>query len=1237
MLYSQPYFTFSRLLKFCLSLLIALPVPLVAQDPVTGAFRGTVTDRVTNRPIAGATVEITSALTQASVIIRTDAQGQFYYGLLNPGVYTITISAPGHDAQTLTRTVLATQVNTVIPIPVKLTPTVTPPQPPTVRGVNEKITVTGPAAGAGGKTNPPPPGSAPGDPPALAAEINRTDGRRGGAFTAEAVSTLPLGTTTFTRSFDELALLLPGVALPPETQGSVAGPGVGAGVGSAGQFAVNGLRSRGNNFTVDGSDNNDEDIGVRRQGFFALVPQPIESVQEYQVATLLAPAQYGRNLSAQVNAVSKTGGSAVHGTVYGFLNTRALNSTDFFDTTHREPAVALRSVGGQPVLDCTKPPCEPLSVANNSTGKDPLTFGQAGAVFGAPLVRERLFSFFSYERQVLNARREAHFAVPTVDERGIFGMGATGYFYDPFESFRRKQTVPEFGYPTSLEGDAIFSLFPFPNDPDGVYGAHTFSQELPASARGNIASVRLDGNFDLNGRRQTATARYNFTDDWREIPVTGGALFSTLRPRVRTHNFSSYVNGALGNAWLNQLRFSYGRTRLRFDEARDTTHLRPSRISPNEPFLLNAALRVNNTLPVCLNSDCTRTGPNTGPVLYATATSDVESRIGRVGQVNIAGFSPVGVDVFNFPQRRVNDTYQFADTLSWQVGGGHNPVFGADLRITNLNSFLPRNSRTLLTFNGNPTVIEDRVFTLSPINLAAEGVPSGAFLSLADPQKGQAEIRLRYYQSNFFAQDEWRVRSNFSLSYGLRYEYNTPPAERDNIIERTFTDPILNDPAVSGAQKFIAGRRRIFDPDANNIAPRVGVAYAPAWFGQNRETVIRAGYGLYYDQAIGAVVSQSRNVIPNFLTVNTGGFVETDKFDFFNPSRDGLCFKRDNLVCTDFRPLVQPGTLNTRNSALTINQVLDNFSGSSIFPNAFSFTLPARRFPMPMAHQYAVTVEQQLARGLWASVAYVGTTGRNLLRTATPNLGPNNIVVPLRSSVDENSLVPYFAGVTRAPNFGRPTNGLGAVTLYETTARSRYDALQVQLRGRLTRFDFQFNYTLSKALDDVSDIFDLAGASALPQNSLKPDERGPANFDARHRVAYQITYALPTLSGSPAVGRLFFGGWEILSTGQFQTGQPFTVNSLIDINLDGNLTDRLGSIGRNAFRAGNYLLLNLAVVKNFNLTEQQRVTLRAEFFNFINRANFGVPVRFLEAPGFGQATDTVTPGRRVQFALKYSF
>src|SRR2546425_13049127 len=119
----------------------------------------------------------------------------------------------------------------------------------------------------------------------------------------------------------------------------------GTGVGSAEQFAVNWLRSSSNNFTVDGSDNNNEDIGVRRQGFVALVPQPIESVQEYQIITLLAPAQFGRNIGGQVNAVSKSGGNETHATLYGTFNSSQLNARNFFDTTSGNVTTALRAGG----------------------------------------------------------------------------------------------------------------------------------------------------------------------------------------------------------------------------------------------------------------------------------------------------------------------------------------------------------------------------------------------------------------------------------------------------------------------------------------------------------------------------------------------------------------------------------------------------------------------------------------------------------------------------------------------------------------------------------------------------------------------------------------------------------------------------------------------------------------------------------------------------------------------------
>jgi hypothetical protein len=336
-----------------------------------------------------------------------------------------------------------------------------------------------------------------------------------------------------------------------------------------------------------------------------------------------------------------------------------------------------------------------------------------------------------------------------------------------------------------------------------------------------------------------------------------------------------------------------------------------------------------------------------------------------------------------------------------------------------------------------------------------------------------------------------------------------------------------------------------------------------------------------------------------------------------------------------------------------------------------------------LAHHFSVTFEQQLSQSMVVSAAYVGTRGRNLLRFSSPNLGPNYLIVPLAFDPFGSPLGGgTFLGITLDPGSltsgatltsGRPVNTIGPISLFESTASSDYDALQLQARGRFMRkLQYQIAYTFSKATDDVSDVFDLAGAPALPQNSLTFEgERAPANFDARHRFSYNFLWDLPDFSDHDPFFRQVFGNLQIAGTGRYQTGQPFTVNSIFDVNLDGNLTDRLnstngiqftgdrrqpirlapgtdtfsllapfgtdGRVPRNTFRAGSILELDLAVIKSFEITEQTRLQFRVDFFNFINRANFGIPVRFLEAPGFGQATDTVTPGRRIQFALKFSF
>jgi hypothetical protein len=1230
----------------------------MAQDTVTGAFEGTVTDSQNGALLKDAVVEIINQQTGLTINLRTDNRGRFYQGLLIPGIYKVRVALTGYQTREVSQRLKITYTGEVVPVPVSLDP------------VSPATATATPAAA-------PAPGVEDTD---IRSDMNRVNGTRRGSFSEEEVGSLPLSTHSG-RTFDELTLLLPGIAPPPQTLGSVAGPGVGAGVGSAGQFAVNGLRSRANNFTVDGSDNNDEDIGVRRQGFVSLIAQPIESIKEYQVITLLAPAQFGRNLGAQVNAVSKSGGNQIHGAAYAFFNSSQLNARNFFDTTLGNAVTPLRA-GGEPLSGAGSKPVlldgRQVLVRNQSGGEDSLTLANGGFVLGGPLRRASptgkgasVFYFVSAEGQLVNATKEASFAVPTVEERGIFRSGANGLSVDPFSG----GSVVSF--PTTISGDAIFSLYPFPNNPGGIYGANTLTQTLPAAERGKEVSGKIDANFKFRRRQQGFASRYNFTDDWRDIPVTGGALFSTLRPRVRTQNLSNFLNSELsapGSARqiFNQVRASYGRTRLVFDERRNTEFLLPSRLNSlsKDPrlFLLNAKLRVNDTLPGSTN------------VLYDRFFNfNTEDILGPLGQVKIAGFSPAGVDVFNFPQQRVNNTYQLADNLTIRFGS-HNFAFGADLRRSELNSDLPVNSRPLITFNGAPLLttvgglVQLQGF-VSPIDLVAASAPSGVFQAVT-PGSGSA-ISLRYYQHNYFWQDQWRVRPNLSIDLGARYEYNTPPRELRRRIENTFNDPALS--LVPGLPVFLEGRTSIFDPDRNNIAPRIGIAYSPGLFGRGLTSVFRAGYGIFFDQAIGAVVSQSRNVFPNFLTLNFAGGVPGQGNVGFNISNPTLPFFPCRNAAGDVRffPVTQPGTLNTLNPAVSL-QCLVTINTS--FPGGFGFTLPARKLESPTAHHYAFTFEQQLRTNLVVSVAYVGTQGRHLLRLTTPNLGPNAFLIP--TVINVVNFQPNVAGRAIGPGQridpngsivgGRPVSQAGAVNIYESSANSRYDSLQVQLRGRFPRAaQYQLAYTFSKTTDDVSDVFDLAGAAALPQNSLTfAGERGPANFDARHRLSYNFIYDVPALKSHSRAVRLLAGGLQVAGSGRFQTGQPFTVNSIFDVNLDGNLADRLdtttglvvtgnrrqplivtapnqrtllatigqdGRIGRNTFRAGNLLDLDLSLAKNFAFAAQRKLTLRADIFNFINRANFGIPVRYLGAAGFGQATDTVTPGRRVQLALKYAF
>lgn len=1047
--------------------------------------------------------------------------------------------------------------------------------------------------------------------------VHTKDAALSSNFTLQQMNSLPLGGAGVMRTFDELALLVAGVSPPPYTPG-VRGPGVGFGIGTAGEFSVNGMRARSNNFSIDGSDNNDPDVGVRRQGFVALVPQSIESINDFSIATLLWDAELGRNFGSQVNAVSRYGENEYHGQAYVFFTDSRLNARNAFDYS-----------GGP------------------SGTEDPFTRAQAGLTFGGRIVRNRTQFFSSVERQVINNSTEQHFSTPRSDQRRFLGLSRFIVNLPPGILLGDKYGVLSGVTPL---GRNILSFYPLPNNPGGPYGTNTYTEILPADGRGTVLSFRLTHQVSA---RNALNARYNFTDDDRVLPTVNRAIRSTIGSRSRSHNLSLILDSEITDTLFNQARFSFGQTRLGFPE------------HPDSPFTFSGALTDTVETP---------TGPRT-----------VASSTGPIGELLIEPFSPVGVNAVYFPQQRTNNTFQYADTASRQLQN-HSLKFGADIRRVQLNSLQDRFYRPQVVF-GNGLVRREIPGELlgagsffSGVELAALGQPS-SILQTITAALPDSSIRLRVTEYDVFINDNWRLTSNLTLDFGLRYEYNTAPKDADNRIEDAITVKDLPssgasrfdsqerteafDNAVKAYQAVVDGRTRIYDPDRNNFGPHFGLAWDP-W--KNGKTSIRAGYGIYYDAILGAVVSQSRNVFPREIPVNIiPSFAVADFILLPAPSLLNVSGGMGDAIS-----LITPGTLNRLGGARGdfVALVGDIFLRSR-FGGGLAFTLPDRHLRTPYAQQWHLTVEREVFGDLLIAVSYVGTKGNKLTRLTTPNLGPIvTPTVPLVSSTNPPEFFPNFGG---AIAIKRPNRALGPFQIFDSTASSKYHALRAEARKRYSQgYSFTLAYTFSHAIDDVSDLFPIAGAPVLAQNqSTLVLERADANFDVRHQLATSFIWDLPFFRSATSGARRWLGGWQLAAVFQFHTGQPFTLNLPVDANLDGNLTDRPlsedglvffeghgarrvaispgariedffrigadGFTGRNTARGDGFSNLDIALNKTFRICDNQEIEVRAEIFNSLNRSNFGIPIRTLGAPAFGSAVDTSNPARIIQFALKYRF
>ena len=566
--------------------------------------------------------------------------------------------------------------------------------------------------------------------------------------------------------------------------------------------------------------------------------------------------------------------------------------------------------------------------------------------------------------------------------------------------------------------------------------------------------------------------------------------------------------------------------------------------------------------------------------------------------ITITGFSPLG-DEGNNPQNSVTNVYQFLNNASY-VSGDHLIKFGVDLRFSQQNAFRDVESRGRLQFSPFGQITGNALGDL------LLGFPLLTSVARVDnPQ----QIRTESY--NFFINDSYRVTRRLTLTGGLRYEYNSPPVDAEDraniydVVSRSLVPVGTNGVPRSG-----------FEADKNNFAPRVGFAWSVS-----EKTVLRGGYGIYYDQS---------------------PLAPAEALYFNSPFFDNNIF------------FSLPGL------PLTLNDP---------FPAFFPFPLPdsalaiQRDLRTGYMQHWNFNVERQLGNSSVIEVAYVGSKGTKLLTARDINQPQPSVLPP---------------GLPFVP---RPDPRFDDIDLLESRANSNYNALQARFQQRLARgFSGLVSYTWSKSIDDASNFFSSAGDPNFPQNSYNvAAERGRSNFDVSHRLSASYAYALPFGRGRQYLAddgwlSTVLSGWETFGIVTLQSGRPFTVALLSEIDNSGTgrsilgfgANDRpnlisnpelsnattlqwfntaafafpvpgtFGNAGRNILEGPGFQNVNASLVKNTALSERVNLQFRAEAFNLFNHPNLNLPDNFLGSPTFGRITSARDP-RHIQFGLKLLF
>jgi Carboxypeptidase regulatory-like domain/TonB dependent receptor len=767
---------------------------------------------------------------------------------------------------------------------------------------------------------------------------------------------------------------------------------------------------------------------------------------------------------------------------------------------------------------------------------------QTGGSVGGPLVRSKAFFFADYEA---TRRREGITrltTVPTLAERaGDFSQSIFPLPRNPLTG-QPLPFIPSFAqHPV---GRSLVNLYPEPNRASPT--ANFVSSPIERDDTHQF-DVRVDRAWAAGGE---LTFRYSFSDRDLFEPFTGPSQaavpgYGDEVPR-RAQSFLANDSRAWRRSWHNDARF--------------------------------AATRVSSAV----NQEGQGVSLNRQVGLPDLSN---DPRDWGLSYISVLGYSPLGHEINN-PQESTTTTLQLADTVTW-ARGAHLIRFGGDVRTISQDAFRDVLSRGQLIFTGQITNN-----SLADLLLGLPVVTVGARLD--NPQ------HLRTHTWSLFAQDSWQLRANVTLDAGLRYEVIAPPVDRDDRAN-------LYDPATGTLMQVGTGGlpRGGYDPDGNNVAPRIGLTWSPS----DGNTVIRGGYGLYFSQSALAP-SEALYFSPPYYQAS-----------FYFPLPAAGVF----LSLSDPFPANFP--VPTPPSALTIQPDLET----------------------PSLHHWNVGVSQELPASWWVQVAYAGSRGQQLLAARDVNQ-PAPSAAPINPRPN-----PFFADITALES--RAHSQYHAFIVSGERRLSRGFSVLSSYTWSTSKDDASGFFASSGDPNFPQDSRDPEA------------EWGRSNFDVRHRLIAGFVYDLPfgrdtvlardwQVSGIVTVqsGRPFtvalLPDLDNSNTGRSSLG--FGANDRPNLVGDPEVDDRnverwfdtaafalppygtFGSTGRNTLEGPGFANVNFAVLKVLPLYARARVQLRFEAFNLFNRANYNLPDNFFGSPTFGQVLSAQAP-RRIQLGARVLF